>query len=515
VLHDEPGIPGSPEGKVLSGLSPAELRLYRSGHTLGLEGRPEEAIAAYRQLVMRRPDLADVWSELVSLYSLTRAWSQALTAARQLVQLRPEDALAWHNLAALLQNHSRPVEAIPAFREALRLDGGMARAWHGLGCAHRAQGQHREALSAFQQAVRFDPDLAQAWHRLGNLHEHYEDYPDAIRAYREAVRAKRDYAAAWYSLGVLCRDEGQIAQALTAFLEAIHFRPHDTDTWLGLGITYAKQRDRKGVLDVFEELALLDPAAAEAFATQYVNNWPEAPETILALPPASPRRAPVQGKKAALHPLAETWYEIGVLHRRDGKAAEAISDFVEAVRFDPDHAKAWFCLAALYRAQSRIDEALGALREVIRLKPHLPAAWRDLATIQSQRGQHQKALKALGKVVQLQPEDAGAWCALARECIALDDADGLASVIARLRGLDPVAAERIVLEHATFAARRESVSAVAVALASPLDMKPAASATDDTAAATKAASSFDSWLYSIDQPPFLPGHAGLEHATRH
>ena len=238
------------------------------------------------------------------------------------------------------------------------------------------------------------------------------------------MRAKRDFAAAWYSLGVLCRDEGQLEQAMNAFLEALHFKPHDTDTWLGLGITYAKQRNRKGVLDVFEELALLDPTVAETFATQYVNNWPAAPETNLALPPAAPRRAPVQGKRSGVHPLAETWYEMGVLHRREGKVGEAISDFVEAVRFDADHAKAWFCLSALYRAAGRIEEALSALREVVRVKPQLPAAWRDLAMIQAQRGQHHKAVKALGKVVQLQPEDAASWHALGRECIHVGDADG-------------------------------------------------------------------------------------------
>jgi tetratricopeptide (TPR) repeat protein len=386
----------------------------------------------------------------------------------------------------------------------------MPRAWHGLGCAHRAQGQHREAVAAFQQAVRLDPDLAQAWHRLGNLHEHYEDYPEAIRAYREAVRAKRDYAAAWYSLGVLCRDEGQLPQAVDAFLEAIHFRPHDTDTWLGLGITYAKQRNRKGVLDVFEELTLLDPTAAEAFATQYLNNWPAAPETILALPPAAPRRAPAYGKRSGIHPLAETWYEMGVLHRREGKVAEAVSDFVEAVRFDSDHAKAWFSLAALYRGQSRVDEALGALREVVRIKPDLPAAWRDLAAIQSQRGQHAKALKALGKVVQLQPEDVPAWCALGRECIAVCDEDGLASVVSRLRSLDPVAAERLLLDHATAAARRESESAVAEALLRPPVATTPVTVPDKTPA--KAASNFDTWLYTIDQPPFVPGQADVEHA---
>ena len=388
----------------------------------------------------------------------------------------------------------------------------MARAWHGLGCAHRAQGQHRDARSAFEQAVRFDPDLAQAWHRLGNLHEHYEDYSEAIRAYQEAVRAKRDFAAAWYSLGVLCRDEGQLAEATNAFLEALHFRPHDTDNWLGLGITYAKLRNRKGVLDVFEELALLDPTVAEAFATQYVDSWPPSPEPTPVVPLVAARPSPVQGKRSGIHPLAETWYEMGVLHRREGKSDEAASDFAEAVRFDPNHAKAWFSLAALYRVEGRLDDALGALREVVRLRPQVPAAWRDLAAIQSQRGQHQKAQKALQKVVQLQPEDPGAWCQLGRECVSLDDAEGLARVVTRLRVLDPAAAERFERERATRAVPPGKAIAPVEKPSSRAAL--AVGAPKAATAAPRDASSFDAWLYSIDQPPFA-APAGLEHALRH
>jgi cytochrome c-type biogenesis protein CcmH len=197
-----------------------------------------------------------------------------------------------------------------------------------------------------------------------------------------------------------------------------------------------------------------------------------------------------------------------------GKGAEAISDFAEAVRFDPDHAKAWFSLAASYRSHNRVDEALAALREVVRLKPQLPAPWRDLATIQSQRGQHQKAQKALCKVVQLQPEDQTAWSALGRECIALGDADGLAKVVTRLRSLDPVAAERLVLAHATSTARRESESAVALALTSTVPALPAGSRGDGQASA-KRASSFDTWLVSIDQPPLAAGQASQGHALVH
>jgi tetratricopeptide (TPR) repeat protein len=494
-------------------LPEADAVLLAQARVCAEEGRTAEAIAAYRQMLRRQPDWAEAWSELAVLFRVTEEGEHAVAAYRHLVRLRPNDAVAWSRLGALLQELGRPAEAIPALRDALRLDAEMALAWHALGTAYRSQGQHREAFAAFQQAVRFDPDLAQAWYRLGNLYEHYEEYPEAIGAYREAVRSKWDYAVAWYSLAILCRDEGRLQEAVDGFLEGLHIKPHDTDMWLGLGITYARQRNKKGLLNVYEQLAVLDPTAAQAFASQYVDRWTPAPQAPLPLPPrVTPRSgARDSSRNGEVHPLAETWYEIGVLHRGQGEAAEAISDFAEAVRIDPDHAKAWFTLASLYRVECRYEEALQALREVLRIKPGLAVAWRDLATIQARRGRHQKALRAFRKVVQLAPEDLEGWRGLGRSCMALDDMAGLAEVMERVRALSPACAESLANEYAATAGD-ESTTAHDLSIFEPRPAPLAAAAKRKPASAKTygrpplvTTSCFDTWLSSVRRPAV---HAG-------
>jgi tetratricopeptide (TPR) repeat protein len=450
-----PAPPAAPAAAP-AGLSLADAAFYRAARVHAQEGRPAEAIAAYVQLVRRDPDLVAVWSELGGLYSATGETGHALASYQHVVRLRPGDALAWYNVGALTENQGRHAEAVPAFREALRLDPKMALAWHGLASAQRGLGQHKEALFACQQAVRFDPELAPAWLRLGNLHEHYEEYQDAIRAYREAVRARRYYPLAWYSLAVLCREEGQFPEAVSAFLECLRLKPHDTDAWVGLGITYAKLDNRAGVRDVCQELAMLDPEAAETFGRQYVENWTPSRQTPRRMAAGASRSGSSSG--SGVHPLAETWYEMGVLHRRQGETGEAISDFREAVRFDPDHVKAWFSLAVLYLRQSREHDALHALREILRLKPRLAAAWHQLGQIHVRHGQHEKALKAYRKLVQIKPRDVAAWLGLGRACIAVDYTAGLAEVMETLRLLHPDSAERLAREYADAVSTHEASS---------------------------------------------------------
>jgi superkiller protein 3 len=498
-------IPPSPALEAPSGLSPAEVALYRQGHAARKSGRPGEAIAAYRQLVSRRPDLADLWADLAALYAQTGASEHALQAYRQRVQLRPGDSLAWHNLAVLLEKHSRPAEAAACFREALKGAPEMSRAWYGLGQAHRRLAQHDEALAAFRQAVRLDSAYAQAWCRLGQLLEHNEDYAEAIRAYRQAVRHKPGFAAAWYGLGVLLRDDGQLPQAVDAFLEALRLLPHDIDAWVGLGIAYSLQKNRRGVLDVYEELAIIDVPAAEAFAQRHVIGHAAATPAPRLLPAPPQAVAHASGAPSpGSHPLAEMWYEMGVAHRRQGDLAEAISDFAEAVRFDPDHGKAWFCLAALYRATRRLDDALQALKEVVRIKPALTVAWRDLAAIHALRGHHQKAITALRMVIEREPDNAAAWLALGRACIGLENTEGLANVLEKLRGLDSHAAEKLAHEYAQDPIRH--LNAKVAPVAAPAAARAAAADLKDTNA-------FDAWLLTIDHPPVAAFEAALQHTA--
>jgi tetratricopeptide (TPR) repeat protein len=388
--------------------------------------------------------------------------------------------------ALSLQQQERTAEAADAYRAALRLEPGRPLTWYALGLALRRLGRQQEAMAAYQEALRVAPDFALAWYRLGRLHERQEEYPEAIQAYREAVRCQPDHAVAWYDLAILCREEGRLGEAVDAFLATLRLKPRFTDAWLGLGISYAKQNNRDGVLEVYQELAGLDPAAAETFARQYVGDAgePPAPAPAVRAVAWAPRALPAKG----LHPLAETWYEIGVLHRKQGEAREAISDFLEAVRFDPNHAKAWLGLAALYRTAGREADALNALRELLRLKPGLAVAWCDLGLLHARRGQHAKARTAFRRAVQAKPEYAEAWLGLGRSCLALGHADGFAEVLERLRTLNPSLAERLKQEPgALLRAARPADTPRADGTAKP----------SSRARAPRTAASFEPWLKSL------------------
>jgi tetratricopeptide (TPR) repeat protein len=409
---------GTPLGRKAD---PQALSAARRGAGLLREHQYEPAAAAYREALRLDPDIPEAWAGLALLFEQQGRHEEASAAYREVARLKPDDAVAWYNLGVVHRKLGQHARATFAYREAIRLDAKMAEAWHGLGLAHAGQGQRDDAIAAQRQAVQIRADFAAAWLSLASLYEHAEEDAEAVAAYREALRARPDHAGAWYNLAVLYRERGQLEDATAAFLEAIRRRPRDTDAWYGLGMAYSLEGYREGVLEVYQQLAIINDAAAEEFADRYVE----------------PQKGGGDASRAYAPPhLARAWYDLGLMYRDQNQQAQAVSSLEEAVRFDPTYAKAWYALGSLHWRRRRHEEALRCFREVVRLRPHLTAAWHRLGLLYAEIKQHDKACKAFLRAVRQNPRHVHAWCGVGMTRAKLGDAAGVAEVHHVLEDLD-------------------------------------------------------------------------------
>jgi tetratricopeptide (TPR) repeat protein len=110
----------------------------------------------------------------------------------------------------------------------------------------------------------------------------------------------------------------------------------------------------------------------------------------------------------------EAHLNLGVMLARLGKPEEAIAEFREAVRLEPDRAAIRFTLGTLLFEHGQIEEAVAAYREAIRLDPSLSMAHTNLGLALAQRGKPQDAIAEYREAIRLQPGDAEAHCNLGR-----------------------------------------------------------------------------------------------------
>jgi serine/threonine-protein kinase len=414
---------------------------------LDAAGEREAAADLLRRAQAEHPD--DVWvnydlarlleglhpprtDEAIRFYSVARA-------------LRPETA---HELAHALAARGRKDEAVRVFRDLTALRPGIGRHWACLGVAREERGDRSGAEQALQkamtiqrEALRLAPDDANAHLSLGLvLCDIAHDYPAAEAEFREVIRIDPNGAVAHHNLGLALRGRGQAAEAIAAFRDAIRLDPAYAEAYLQLGKDLAVQGKLAEAMTAFREAIRIDPNDVLAhnslgcFLCDDVHDYPAAEgefrEAIRLVPDD-----------------AVTHYNLGNALRHQGKLAEAIaafrdairlnpehveariclgsvlcdgwhdypaaiSEFHESIRLEPDNAEAHRCLGVALREQGKLDEAVVAFLAAIRLKADFAEAHFNLGIALAMQGKLDEAAAAYREAIRLKPDYAEAHCNL-------------------------------------------------------------------------------------------------------
>ncbi len=210
----------------------------------------------------------------------------------------------------------------------------------------------------------------------------------------------------------------------------------------------------------------------------------------------APTTAPVAPQApAAGNPKALELYNQGAALYNDGKLAEAVAKFEEAVGEDSTLAPAYRILATLYAGQGRHEEALKAAQRLLELAPGDPDAELvrydslaglgrreeadtaldelvktgdskqvavrvyNLAVEIQKRGDEDNALDRFHQAVELDPELAPAWSAIAGMELARKRPEQALAAASKLLALQPGDEEAMTIEHEAYEMMGETAKA--------------------------------------------------------
>ncbi len=123
-------------------------------------------------------------------------------------------------------------------------------------------------------------------------------------------------------------------------------------------------------------------------------------------------------------------YDLGVALGKQGRTAEAIGQFREVIRLIPDYADAHDNLGSALEKESQIAEAISQFQEAIRLKPDFADAHYDLGTALEKEGQIAEAISQFQEAIRLKPDYADAHYDLGT---ALDKQGQIAEAISQFQ----------------------------------------------------------------------------------
>jgi tetratricopeptide (TPR) repeat protein len=169
----------------------------------------------------------------------------------------------------------------------------------------------------------------------------------------------------YLSYGSVYFQRGYLVQAEASFKLALNDDPSSAEALYGLGSVYLKQEKSREARESFERAIKL--------RVSYPDTLPNA------------------------------WNNLGLLATREGRTADAIPYFEEALRLSPDHLIALENLGNAYRQQKRWDEARKVLERAVEVGPQDPEANYSLGMVFAQLDDSDRAYEYLQRALKLRP----------------------------------------------------------------------------------------------------------------
>jgi tetratricopeptide (TPR) repeat protein len=209
-------------------------RLLQQGIAAAGRGAGEEAVAAFRQAVALRPDLAAAQANLGLLLVALQRHAEAEPPLLHALALMPRDAVLRNALGVAQEALQRFADAEQTYRAALQVHPGLAEAHANLGNCLRRLGRLFEAEAHLARAIELQPGFAVAHFNLGIVLQEREEHDRAIAEYRAALAIRPDYVEALNNLGSNLRVQGFVDEARAAFERILELRPTQVEAHCNL-----------------------------------------------------------------------------------------------------------------------------------------------------------------------------------------------------------------------------------------------------------------------------------------
>lgn len=176
-------------------------------------------------LAERGPMPVEMWMNLGLCRRREGKPDQALEAYRRVLEMQPDHAEAHVRVAEVLKEAGREEEALEACRRGIETCPDASDLYFLAAGIHEQAGRREDAEALLEVLALRQPGNADIWFRLGNMKYDRQAYAEAVDAYRAALAARPDWPEAHLNLGLAAYEVARYEDAASALNKALELRP--------------------------------------------------------------------------------------------------------------------------------------------------------------------------------------------------------------------------------------------------------------------------------------------------
>jgi tetratricopeptide (TPR) repeat protein len=248
---------------------------------------------------------------------------------------------------------------------ALVLGGCGLVAWHQVG-------YWRDSLTLWTHCVSVTPGNAIAHYNLGYALEVAGSNQPAMNEYQEALRINPNHVNANVNLGTIYILRNHMQEATNCLANALRLRPDSAPAHANLALALRELGDYQGAIMHCNEAIRLNPASDAPFL-----------DMARSLSAVGRSRESLTYYEESVRRTSsrQSHYFYGLELLKLGEFQQAVDHLKEAVHLAPDWADAHLELAVALSAEGVVPEAVAQYREVLRLDPNSALARNNLSWI--------------------------------------------------------------------------------------------------------------------------------------
>jgi tetratricopeptide (TPR) repeat protein len=411
------------------GQEEALRELYHQARAAQGAGDYETAIQRYERIVKLRPDMAEAYSNLGTLYYERRQMERAGASFRKAIQLKPELSAPYFFLGVLALNSREHGDALKYLKKSEELGAATAITSLYLGYTQYALSNYQEAAQYFERAAEHEPENSDVFYHLSKAYgqlakEHFAVLKDSFSDsfYTRLARGHiYEVLKQW--------DKAGEEYALALSQQPANSRLQERRNWVV----------RRGSAT---PPAPLPAGSADELIDGCIRFFYAPPENGAVLAEVKRYQGLVRNPQSrnqttprGFYLLAEGYqilsflaslrvnhidpdsYRARILRAQYdeelGRDEEAIRQYQEALKSKPDLQNVHFAIGTLYWKRNQLDQALPALKRELEVSPNHPQALYEIGDILYAQGKLEESQKYLLRSLRFEPKMVEAHLAVA------------------------------------------------------------------------------------------------------